>query len=105
MRLARWEERDRAWVVAAGLPVDFEKPPGGDHAEAIARAAACGVFVTLPHPGLNILLLDAAESLPAFAAVHAVELSSHNMALGAGADWTNGAYLSTDRWSVGAGCS
>ena len=29
-----WEERTVFWVVAAGLPVDFEPPPGDDHAEA-----------------------------------------------------------------------
>lgn len=90
---APWEERHCCWVVAAGLPADFAAPPADDHAEAIRRAAACGAFVTLLHPGLNNLPVAVAETLPALAAVHAVEIYNHNMSLGAGADRAYGAYL------------
>ena len=90
---AHWEDRHCYWVVAAGLPVDFPAPPTGEHAEAIARAHACGSFVTLLHPGLNNLPLAACDALPVFDAVHAIEISNHAMATGAAADRANGAYL------------
>jgi hypothetical protein len=48
---APWTERNAYWVTTAGLPVDFEAPPAGDHAEAIERAAGCGAFVVMLHPG------------------------------------------------------
>ena len=90
---APWDERDCYWVVAAGLPVDFSPPAPGDHAEAIVRARGCGAFVTLLHPGLNNLPLAACDGLPAFEAIHAVEIYNHTMATGAAADRANGAYL------------
>lgn len=88
-----WDERGCYWVVAVGLPADFPPPAAGEHAAAIARARASGAFVTLLHPGLNNLPLAACDALPAFAAVHAVEIYNHAMAGGAAADRANGAYL------------
>lgn len=65
------------WVGVLGLPPDFAPPPPGEPAEAIARAAACGAFVYLMHPGLNGLRPDAAVKLPSFDAVQAVEVYTH----------------------------
>jgi hypothetical protein len=90
---AAWTERTAYWVTAAGLPLDFAPPAPGNHAEAIARAAACGAFVTLLHPGLNNLPLAAAATLPALDALHAVELYNHNMASGGMPDHASGAYM------------
>jgi histidinol phosphatase-like PHP family hydrolase len=91
---AAWTERNVYWVVAAGLPLDFEAPAtAGDHALAIKRAADCGAFVVMLHPGLNNLPLAAADELPALRAVHAVEVYNHNMATGALPDRAHGAYM------------
>jgi histidinol phosphatase-like PHP family hydrolase len=90
---APWDDRHCYWVVAAGLPVDFSPPSPGDHAEAITRARECGAFVTLLHPGLNNLPLAACDTLPAFEAVHAVEIYNHTMAVGAATDRASGAYV------------
>lgn len=90
---AAWDAREVYWVTAAGLPLDFAPPPAGDHAEAIARAAECGAFVTMLHPGLNNLPLAAAAGLPALGAVHAVEIYNHNMASGGMPDRAHGAYM------------
>lgn len=74
---ADWSDPDVYWVAAVGLPPDFAPPPPGDHAEAIRRAAAAGAFVTLLHPGLNGLRPERAPRLPAFEAVDAVEVYTH----------------------------
>ena len=90
---APWEQRDCYWVTAAGLPPDFGAPPADDRAEAIARAAECGAFVIMLHPGLNNLPLAAADGLPGLEAVHAVEVYNHNCAMAALPDRANGAYM------------
>jgi histidinol phosphatase-like PHP family hydrolase len=91
---AAWTEHNVYWVVAAGLPLDFEAPTmAGDHAQAIKRAADCGAFVVMLHPGLNNLPLAVADELPALRAVHAVEVYNHNMATGALPDRAHGAYM------------
>jgi histidinol phosphatase-like PHP family hydrolase len=90
---APWIERHAYWVTAVGLPVDFEAPTADTHAEAITRAAACGAFVVMLHPGLNNLPLAAVATLPAFDAVHAVEIYNHNLAMSAGTDRAHGAYM------------
>jgi len=90
---APWGERDCYWVTAAGLPADFAAPPADDHAEAIARAAECGAFVVMLHPGLNNLPLAAVDGLPGLDAVHAVEVYNHNGAIAAIPDGANGAYM------------
>ncbi len=74
---ADWSDPSAYWVAAVGLPPDFGPPPAGRHAEAIARAAACGAFVCLLHPGLNGLRARDADRLPAFDAVEAVEVYTH----------------------------
>ena len=86
-----WDRRSTYWVVAAGLPLDFEAPPGQDLAEAISRARAVGAFVVMLHPGLNNL--HSAAELPALDAVHAIEIYNHNMATGALPDRAVGAYM------------
>lgn len=90
---APWNERHCYWVTAAGLPIDFEAPPRDNHVEAITRAADCGAFVTLLHPGLNNLPLAAVPTLPAFDSIHAVEIYNHNMAMSGGTDRAYGAYM------------
>lgn len=90
---AAWSYRYAYWVTAAGLPLDFAAPPADNHAEAIARAAACGAFVIMLHPGLNNLPLAAVDALPGFEAVHAVEIYNHNMATGALPDRAHAAYM------------
>ena len=90
---APWNERLCYWVVAAGLPADFEPPPAGDHAEAISRARDVGAFVVMLHPGINNLPLAAADGLPGLDAVHAVEVYNHNAAMAAIPDRDNGAYM------------
>jgi hypothetical protein len=90
---AAWTERNVYWVSAAGLPLDFEPPAVDDHAGAITRAAECGAFVVMLHPGLNNLPLAAAGALPALNAVHAVEIYNHNMASGGLPDRAHGAYM------------
>jgi hypothetical protein len=90
---ASWNERLCYWVVAAGLPADFEPPPAGDHAEAISRARDVGAFVVMLHPGINNLPLAAADGLPGLDAVHAVEVYNHNAAMAAIPDRDNGAYM------------
>ena len=90
---APWEQRDCYWVTAAGLPADFGAPPPEDHAEAIRRAANLGAFVIMLHPGLNNLPLAAADGLPAFDAVHAIEIYNHNGAMAAIPNRANGAYM------------
>ena len=90
---APWKECNAYWVTAAGLPVGFEAPPVDDRAEAIERAACCGAFVVMLHPGLNNLPLVAADELPALDAVDAVEIYNHNMVAGAFPDQANGAYM------------
>ena len=90
---APWEQRDCYWVTAAGMPPDFEPPTADDHAEAIARAAECGAFVIMLHPGLNNLPLAAADGLQGLEAVHAVEIYNHNCAMAALPDRANGAYM------------
>lgn len=89
---AAWDERTTYWVTAAGLPLDFEPPPPGEHAEAIARAHEAGAFLTLLHPGLNNLPLAAVDGLPGFEAIDAVEIYNHNTAQ-AQPDRAEGAYL------------
>jgi hypothetical protein len=74
---ADWADPAVCWVAALGLPPDFAPPAAGEKAEAIARAAACGAFVCLLHPGLNGLRAETVERLPAFEAVHAVEVYAH----------------------------
>lgn len=74
---ADWSDPAVYWVAAVGLPADFAPPPPGDHAEAIRRAAAGGAFVTLLHPGLNGLRPELVERLPAFEAIDAVEVYTH----------------------------
>ena len=88
-----WDERHCYWITAAGLPLDFEAPPPGNLAEAITRAAQCGAFVTMLHPGLNNLPLAAVPTLPAFDAVHAVEIYNHNTAMSGGTDRAHGGYM------------
>ncbi|MGH3108677.1 MAG: CehA/McbA family metallohydrolase [Rubrobacter sp.] len=90
---APWEERDTYWVTAVGIPLDFEAPPADGHAGAIQRAAECGAFVIMLHPGLNNLPLAAADGLPAFDTLHAVEIYNHNLAAAAHPDGANGAYM------------
>jgi hypothetical protein len=90
---APWEQRDCYWVTAAGLPPYFAPPTADDHAEAIARAAECGAFVIMLHPGLNNLPLAAADGLQGLEAVHAVEIYNHNCAMAALPDRANGAYM------------
>ncbi|HET6449474.1 MAG TPA: CehA/McbA family metallohydrolase [Conexibacter sp.] len=74
---AEWSEPSVYWVAAVGLPVDFAPPAADDHAEAIARAAAAGAFVSLLHPGLNGLRPEVVAHQPAFDAVQAVEVYTH----------------------------
>jgi hypothetical protein len=74
---ADWSDPSVCWVAAVGLPPDFAPPPAGNHAEAIARAAAAGAFVCLLHPGFNNLRPAAVERLLASDAVHAVEVYTH----------------------------
>jgi hypothetical protein len=90
---APWSERHVYWITAAGLPLDFAPPPAHQHAEAIRRAADCGAFVVMLHPGLNNLSLAAVDGLPSFEAVHAVEIYNHNMAMSGGTDRAYGAYM------------
>lgn len=90
---APWSERHVYWVTVAGLPLNFAPPPAHNHAEAIRRAADCGGFVVMLHPGLNNLPLAAVDGLPSFEAVHAVEIYNHNMAMSGGADRAHGAYM------------
>jgi predicted metal-dependent phosphoesterase TrpH len=90
---AGWRERNVYWVVAAGLPLDFEPPPPDDHASAISRAHEAGAFVVLLHPGLNNLPLAEVEHLPGFAVVEAVEIYNHSLTTGAGVDRASGAYM------------
>jgi hypothetical protein len=90
---AGWRERAVYWVVAAGLPLDFEPPPADDHASAIGRAHELGAFVVLLHPGLNNLPLSAVDALPHFDAVDAVEIYNHGLTTGPGVDRANGAYM------------
>lgn len=59
---AAWSERHVYWITLAGLPLDFAPPPAHNHAEAIRRAADCGAFVTMLHPGLSNLPLAAADA-------------------------------------------
>jgi hypothetical protein len=84
-----WDERTTYWVTAAGLPLDFEPPPPGEHAEAITRAHDAGAFITLLHPGLNNLPLAAVDEQPDF---DAVEIYNHNTAQ-AHPDRAEGAYM------------
>lgn len=72
-----WSDANAYWVAAVGLPPDFAPPAGGDHAEAIGRAAAAGAFTCLLHPGLNGLRPEIAPRLPGFDAVDAVEVYTH----------------------------
>lgn len=74
---ADWSDPSVYWVAALGLPTDFAPPAPGDHAEAIVRAAAGGAFVCLLHPGFTNLRADAAQRLPGFDALHAVEIYTH----------------------------
>ena len=74
---ADWSDPDVYWVAAVGLPADFAPPRAGEHAAAIARAAAAGAFVVLLHPGLNGLRPEVASGLAGFDAVHAVEVYTH----------------------------
>jgi hypothetical protein len=90
---APWDERDAYWVTAAGLPLDFEAPPADVHAGVIRRAADCGAFLIMLHPGLNNLPLAAAAGLPGLEAVHAVEVYNHHLATLANPDGANGAYM------------
>ena len=62
---APWDDRLCYWVVAAGLPADFDPPPPDYHAEAIRRARDAGAFVVMLHPGINNLPLTAADGLSA----------------------------------------
>jgi hypothetical protein len=80
------------WVVAAGLPLDFEPSRADDDAAAIRRAKEAGAFLVLLHPGLNNLRLGAVDSLPSFDAIHAVEIFNHNTALWS-PDRAEGAYM------------
>ena len=89
---AAWDERTTYWVTAAGLPLDFEPPRPGEHAEAIARAHAAGAFLTLLHPGLNNLPLAAVDDLPGFDLLDAVEIYNHNTAQ-SHPDRAEGAYM------------
>ena len=89
---APWEKRDAYWVTAAGIPLDFGRPPADDRAEAIRRASERGAFVIMLHPGLNNLPLAATDGLPALDAVHAVEIYNHNLAVAAHPDGAYGAY-------------
>jgi hypothetical protein len=72
-----WSDPGAYWVAAIGLPPDFAPPPPDDHAQAIVRAAAAGAFVCLLHPGLNDLRPEVVDRLPAFEAIHAVEVYTH----------------------------
>jgi hypothetical protein len=87
-----WKDRTTYWVSAVGLPLDFEAPPAEHHAEAIRRAHESGAFVVLLHPGLNNLPLDAADRLPAFDAVDAVEVYNHSL-FSAQPDRADGGYM------------
>jgi hypothetical protein len=90
---APWDDRLCYWVVAAGLPADFDPPPPDYHAEAIRRARDAGAFVVMLHPGINNLPLAAADGLSALDAVHAVEVYNHNAAMAAIPDRDSGAYM------------
>lgn len=72
-----WSQPGAHWVAALGLPADFAAPAAGEHAEAIARAAACGAFVCLLHPGLNDLRPEVAARSRMLEAIHAVEIYTH----------------------------
>jgi hypothetical protein len=74
-----WDDRLTYWVTAAGLPLDFE--PGADPHEA-------GAFVTLLHPGLNNLPLEAVDGT----AIDAVEIYNHNTGA-SHPDRAEGAYM------------
>ena len=78
---ADWSDPSVYWVAAVGLPLDFAAPAADDHAEAIARAAACGAFVYMLHPGLNNLRVAAVGGLPAFDAVEAIEIYTHQSSI------------------------
>jgi PHP domain-containing protein len=78
---ADWSDPSVYWVAALGLRPDFAPPANGDHAEAIERAAAAGAFVYLLHPGLNGLRPEVAAGLPAFGAVEAVEVYTHQSSI------------------------
>lgn len=90
-----WTGRTTYWVVAAGIPVDFDPPPAGSHAEAIQQARDAGAFVVMLHPGLNNLPLAFADDLPCFGAVDAVEIYNHYIAVGGAntPDLASGAYF------------
>lgn len=72
-----WDDRLTYWVTAAGLPLDYE--PGGDLDDA---------FVTLLHPGLNNLPLEAVDA----AVIDAVEIYNHNTGVSQ-PDRAEGAYM------------
>lgn len=78
---ADWSDPSVYWVAAVGLPPDFAAPAADDHPEAIARAAACGAFVFMLHPGLNNLRVAAVDGLPAFDVVQAVEVYTHQSSI------------------------
>lgn len=73
-----WNTREVYWVSAVGLPLDFAASPAEDPADAIRRAGELDAFVVLLHPRLNNLDVAAAERLPYFEAVDAVEIYNHN---------------------------
>jgi hypothetical protein len=75
---ADWSDPDVCWVAALGLAPDFAPPRAGDHAEAIARAAASGAFVFLLHPGFNNLRPEVVQRLPGF---EAVEIYTHQSSI------------------------
>lgn len=87
-----WRDGTTYWVSAVGLPPDFGAPPAVDPADVIRRARDAGAFVVLLHPRLNNLPVEAADRLPAFDAIDAVEIYNHNN-FGSAPDRADGAYM------------
>lgn len=88
-----WDERTTYWVTAAGLPLELDPPPLGNHAEAIIRSSELGAFVVMLHPGLNNLPLAMVDSLPALETIDAVEIYNHNLATASGPEQSYGTYM------------
>jgi hypothetical protein len=87
-----WDEPLTYWVSAVGLPAALDPPPAEDPAEVIRCARALGAFVVLLHPAVNHLPVEAADRLPAFDALDAVEIYNHST-YGCAPDRADGAYM------------
>ncbi|MGZ0152089.1 CehA/McbA family metallohydrolase [Kribbella sp. WER1] len=66
-------EAGQSWhIVAAGLPLDFPPPTGGETGPELARRArATGAFIGMAHPSASLLTASDAESLDA---AHSIEV-------------------------------